>query len=392
MNAVWTVLAKEWVENIRARRTLFSAILFGPLLGPLLFAVIINISSSRAEKQAEEALQLPVVGAENAPNLIAFLRQQSVEIEPPPDDPEAAVRGENEEVVLVIPDNFGERFVAGEAAPLTLIRDRSQRESGAKVTRVRDLLRRYGARIGALRLQARGVAPGIMQPLMIAERDLSTAQSRGAEVLAMVPYFLMLGLFVGSMYLAIDTTAGERERKTLEPLLVNPPARWQLALGKLGATTAFALLSLVITVIAFAVAIRYIDLESRGVLLTLSPSTGIKLFFIVAPVALLAAGLQTIVAAFARSFREAQTYVSMVIFVPMVPSLALMLLPLKGSVWMYATPILGQNLLIERLLRGQSLNSVNVAVATLATIGVALLLIWIATRLYYRERFAFSST
>ena len=210
--------------------------------------------------------------------------------------------------------------------------------------------------------------------------------------MSMVPYFLMLGLFVGSMYLAIDTTAGERERKTLEPLLINPPPRWQLAAGKLAATTAYALISLVISIVAFAIALRFIDLESQGITLSMSTPTAVKLFFIVAPVAFFAAALQTIVAAFARSFREAQTYVSMVIFVPMVPSLALMLLPIKGTLWMFATPILGQNLLIEKLLRGQTLDSLNVAVAAIATTAAALILSWIAARLYYRETFAFTST
>ena len=392
MSALWTVFVKECVENFRARRTLMSAILFGPLLGPVLFAVIMNITVGRAEDRAEEQLELPIVGAEYAPNLVNFLSQHSVVIEPPPEDPEASIRDETEEVVLVIPENFGDYFTRGEPASLTLIRDRTQRESGTKVDRVRNILLAYGNQVGVLRLQARGVSPTVVRPILLAERDLSTANSRGAQVLSMVPYFLMIGLFVGSMYLAIDTTAGERERQTLEPLLVNPPPRWQIAAGKLAATTGFALMSLVISIFAFAVAVRFIDLDAQGITLQLSFVTGIKLFFVVAPVAFFAAALQTIVAAFARSFREAQTYVSMVIFVPMVPSLALMLLPIKSELWMSATPILGQNLLIERLLRGQALDSLDVVVAAVATSAAALLLCLIAARLYYREQFAFAST
>ncbi len=392
MNAFRTIFVKECVENLRAKRTLASALIFGPLLGPFLLAIMINVMTGRAEDRAEETLEVPVVGAEHAPNLVTFMKQQGVVIEPAPDDPEAAVKSETEEVVVSIPADYGERFRRSEPAPVTLIIDQSQRESSTKVARVRQVIQSYGSQIGSLRLQARGISPTVVRAVSVSERDLSTPTSRGARIMSMVPYFLMIGLFVGSMYLAIDTTAGERERQTLESLLINPPPRWQVAAGKLAATTAFALASLIITIIAFSVALGFIDLEGQGVSLSMSTATAIKLFWIVLPVAFLAASLQTIVAAFARSFREAQTYVSMLIFVPMVPSLALMLLPLKPELWMMATPILGQNLLIERLLRGMAIDPLNLIVACVATTLAAVALSVIAARLYYREQFAFAST
>ena len=161
MSAVFTVFKKEFVENLRARRTLLSALLFGPLLGPAMLAVILNVTSGRAEERAEEKLELPVVGAEHAPNLVEYLKRQGVEIESAPDDAEAVVRDETEEVVLSIPEAFGEAFTSGEPATVTLIRDRSQRESGTKVRRVERLLEAYSGQIGALRLQARGVSPAV---------------------------------------------------------------------------------------------------------------------------------------------------------------------------------------------------------------------------------------
>ena len=109
----------------------------------------------------------------------------------------------------------------------------------------------YGAQIGQLSLQLRGVSPTIRSPIMVKDVDLSTPQSRGMLVMIMLPYVLMITAFTGGMHLAIDTTAGEKERKSLEPLLINPVPRWQIMLGKMSATATYAFASLVLTLVAF---------------------------------------------------------------------------------------------------------------------------------------------
>lgn len=391
MSTIVTVFLKEVRENFRDRRALTSSLVFGPLFGPIVFSLLIGMIVRQEQERAEERLELPVIGAEHAPNLVDFLERSGVEIAEAPEDPETAIRSQERDVILEVGAQYAEQLRSGQPAEVTLIVDKSRRESETDIRRVKSLLAAYGGQIGALRLQARGVNPMVVRAIQVSEQDLSTPQSRGALLMTMLPYFVMLSVFIGGMHLAIDTTAGERERSSLEPLLVNPSPRWQIMAGKLLATLSFALISLAITLVAFSISMRFIPLEAEGLSLTLDPSTGFMIFLLVAPVALLASALQTIVASFSKSFREAQTYLSFLMFVPMVPSLAMFVLTWKASAKLSAVPILGQNLLIERMMRGEGAPLDMVSISVVCTVAVGLVLALIAARLYDNERIAFAS-
>lgn len=392
MRGLKVVFAKEIRESFRDRRSVTSALVMGPLLGPALFAAMMVGILGMEQQRAEETLEVPVVGAENAPNLVDWMRQQGTKISEAPDDPEQAVKDNDETMVLVIPDGFGDRLTSAEPAVVEIIFDRSRRESETYVSRLRSQVDRYGRTVGALRLQARGVNPNIARAVVAKDRDISTPESRGALVLGMMPYFVMFALFMGGMYLAIDTTAGERERQSLEPLLLNPVPRGEIMAGKLAATIVFALLSLALTVAAFAVAMGFVPVAEMGLGLALDVSTCLAMFAVTAPMALVAGGLQTIVAAFAKSFREAQTYLSFLLFVPMLPTLALFVLPVKAKLWMMAIPILSQSLLIQQLVRNEALDAMDVGVSAVTTLVLGVLLALVAARLYHNERLAFSAS
>ena len=385
------MFCKEALENLRDRRSVISALLFGPLFGPVLFVALIIVMTEIESERAEQRLVLPIVGSEHAPNLVRYLGQQGVIAAPAPSDPEASVREHEEDLVLIIPDYFGKQFKQAQPAMVTLVLDRSRQAAMTKVKRISALLERYGAQIGAQRLQARGIDPGVVRAIYIEQRDLSTAESRSATVLAMLPYFVMMALFIGGMYLAIDTTAGERERGSIEALLITPPARWALMTGKLCATTAFALLSLALTLLMFSLSVAFIPTENLGIEIALDWDKCMLLFLITAPVALLAAATQTIIAAFSRGFREAQTYISLLVFIPLLPSLMQMLAPVKPELWMFTIPIFSQNLLIEQALRGESMDTMEIILALLMTSALGLGLAWIAARLYRREQLLYSS-
>ncbi|TDJ33716.1 MAG: ABC transporter permease [Gammaproteobacteria bacterium] len=388
MNArgAWVVFRKEVTENLRDRRAVMSALLYGPLIGPLMFAGMMTMVLKVQEERAEAPLEIPVAGQDNAPNLITFLRQQGAQIQPAPADAEAAVRAQDEEVVLVIPETFAEQFRAGEPATVRLILDESRRESGTKIRRVTTLLDAYSRQIGLLRLQARGVNPAITRALAVEEVDLSTAESRSVIILGMLPYFVMLALFVGGMYLAIDTTAGEKERGSMEPLLINPVSRGAIMSGKLAATVVFSLASLMLTLVAFAFSLGWVPADSLGISIDLSATKVIALFLIVAPVALLASGLQTIIASFAKGFREAQTYLSILMLVPMIPVVVLLIMPVKAKTWMMTVPILSQTMLIEKVVRGELIPTVDIAISVLCTTALGLIFAVLAARLYDREQ------
>ena len=385
------VFLKEVRENLRDRRTVINTLLTGPLLAPAIFVLIINATISRELDKAERPLPVPVIGAANAPNLIAALKQQNIEIKDAPADPERAVRDMDADLVLRIPPEFGESWRRGEPAQVELIYDASRREAQTSVGRLRGALESYSQRTGAMRLLARGLSPGVIRPYVVADRDQSTAQTRSGTLFAMLPYFFILGAFIGGMALAIDTTAGERERQSLEPLLVNPVSRSQLLVGKLLATSLFALTSVLLGILAFSVVGRFLPTERLGMSLEIGFHFGWTVLLVMLPLVVLIATLQTLAAAFAKSFREAQTYLSLLMFVPAVPTMMLSLFPVKTETWMYAVPLMGQQITITRLMRGDAVAPFELALCFACTALAALFVYLLTVTIYRGERLAIST-
>ncbi len=389
--AFLTVFLKEVRENLRDRRTLISAFLTGPLLGPLLLVLLLNITLTRELDKAEKPLPLPVIGAEYAPNLIAALKAGGVVPKPPLANPEQAVRRQDADVVLRIDADYGKAWRAGEPVQVELIYDSSQRDAATAVARVAHLLESYAREQGAMRLLARGLSPNTAWPLKVARRDQATPQSRAVLMFAMLPYFFVITIFMGGMYLAIDLTAGERERQSLEPLFANPVPRWKILAGKLAAICAFSTASLVITLLAFAAVGRFIPAEKLGMELDLGLHFGGFVLLLMLPLVVLLAALQSMVAAFAKSYREAQTYLSLLMLVPIIPSLVLAILPIKPQPWMYAVPLLGQNLGIMQLLRGAGISALQLGLCLGGSLAAAVLAVGVTVQLYRSEQLAISS-
>ncbi len=385
------VYLKELLDNFRDRRVILNTLILGPLMGPVIFAVMISFMTRQATERMEAPLELPVIGAEHAPSLVGFLERQGVIITAPPEDPEAAVRQEIEEVILRLGPEFAEAWESGHPAPVELIADLSLRYSGTTISRVRGYLNAWSGQVSQLRLQLRGVHPDLTRPINVQVTDLSTPESRGGMVLAFLPYFILITVFMGSMHMAIDTTAGERERKSLEPLLINPLPRWQIMAGKLAATTSFALMTLALGLVAFVVAMGFLPVADMDIALNLDLRVAAWAFILCAPAALLAAALLTILAAFAKSFREAQSYMGLVILVPMIPSFWILIDPTRTETWMTMVPLLSQNVLILDLVRGEAVNLAWFGLSILTTGLAALVLATIAGTLYNRPNLIFTS-
>ena len=390
-NAFFVVMMKEVIENLRDTRTLMSSIVTGALLGPVLFVVMINVVVGMQQDKAQSTLKMAVQNIAGANSFKAYLQQQGVELIEVGGDAEEVIRSKEHDAVLRIGEGYAESFASGVPAKVELYYDRSAKgAANVTVRRIRGLVNQYSESIGATRLQLRGINPSITKAVMIENHDISTSQSRGAQMMAFLPYILMLGLFMGSTYLAIDTTAGEKERNSLEPLLLNPAKRSKILSGKLAATFLFGTLTLVLTLVAFVVSKGFLPMEELGMKLVLGLKQVAILLLVLLPVALLASALQTIVATFSKTFREAQTYVNLLIFIPMIPSIALMILPIKEKLWMMAVPILGQNVIINQLIRGETITALGLILVVFSTLIVGLLLAWVAVRLYNRESLLFS--
>jgi sodium transport system permease protein len=384
------VFSKEVRDNLRDRRSIFSS-LMSSLIGPvIILAMIVILGKSLFKEVSEKPLPLPVVGAENAPSLVHYLEQNNVEVLSPPNDPESEVRNGNLDVVLVIPDTYGEDFSSGFPASVQIIYDSSRQSAIPAVERARSAIRSYEGQISSLRLMARGINPGVADAIAMETLDVATPQSQVLIFLNMMPYFVVLVVFVGGMYVIIDTTAGERERGSLEPLLIIPIPRWSVVLGKLGAAVPFATFAVFLTLAAFGLTFNFFPLEDYvGIQLTIDVVALAGIFLIALPMILLASALQMIVATFTRSFKEAQTYVAFLPLIPALPGIGLAFLPVKANIWIMLIPTFGQQLLINQLMRGEPVNLFYAAVNTLGTIAVAGILTIVAIKLYQREQILF---
>jgi sodium transport system permease protein len=388
MRTFWSVFSKEVIDNFRDRRTMLSALLMGPLFGPMLFAFVINLSIERSLSAVDETMQLPVIGRQHAPQLMEYLRSQNIDVVDGPADRDAAidaVKTGTHDVIVFVPEDFGEQLRAGLPARVEVFSDQANSQAERDARRARQALGGYSQELAAMRLVARGVSPLIMRPINVDDVDVSTPSGRSAMLLGMMSYFFIFALLMGGMYLAIDTTAGERERGSLEPLLALPVTREKLMLGKIAATCVFMAMSLLLSLCSFFVAIKFMPLQQLGMTPNFGPAVVAAAFFVLSPFILLGAAVMTLVASFTKSYKEAQTWLSIVLIAPTLPILVVSILTLRPRVEFMFVPSLSQHLLLVDMIKNEPLDMLNVAISALSTLAAGIVLTWICARLYRRE-------
>jgi sodium transport system permease protein len=386
VNRVLAVFLKELVDGLRDKRSMLSLFLF-PLLGPVMASVI--MAQTAEQIGVSDRLVLPVIGSENAPALIAYLKRQGVRVVAPPNDHIAALRDGDVDLVLIIPAEYGARFRAGQTATVQLIVDESRTETMAAIDRIGALVQAHSRTIGSLRLLARGVSPDLASPVELERVDLSTPKRRAAIFLSLIPMFALIASFLGGMYIATDTTAGERERGSLEPLLITPVGRHALVLGKWFTVLLFSMSNVVLTLACTLASLQLIPTEHLGINLALGAGDVARLLLAVLPLTMLVAASQILLSSFARTFKEAQTYLSLMVFIPMLPAVLTMLNPLDGEPWMMFMPVLAQQLIMVDVIKGVAVPPLAFVLAALSSLIGALVCMRIAAALFRREHIIF---
>jgi sodium transport system permease protein len=388
MRALFTVFAKEFLENLRDRRTLVSALLFGPLFGPLLFGLMVSRMVNQSVALSDEPLKLTISGSEFAPGLTRYLEAQGVKLTRAnlsENEARAAVRGGTAQVVLIIPKEYAPRFTAAIPAPVLLVADSADSQTRKSADRARVILGGYASSIAQLRLQIRGVSPLLAVPVAVNDVDVATPTGRAVVVLGFMTYFVLFAVLMGGLYLAIDSTAGERERGSLEALLSLPVARSSLVGGKILATCAYMCISLALSLAAFVCVFRFVPLERLGMSANLEWRTALIFFAICLPFVPLGAALMTFVASFTRSYREAQTYLTAVLLVPTLPIAFASIYSLKTQSALMFIPSLSQHLLMTSVLKDEAVSALDVWVSAAASLAVALVLMVFTARHWRRE-------
>lgn len=388
LSVLWVVVRKELRDIARDRRTLALLLLVLPLLNLMLIPAMGLLAENRFKSEAEKRLEVAVIGAEHAPNLIAYLRSLGIEAVEPPSDLEAAIARQDLDVALEIGADFAHDWHAGRPAKVEIVSDDSRPNTERLTTRLRTALTGYHEQVAMLRLMARGIDPAVARPIAVASRNLASEEARRGRILSFVlPYILILLSFIGGSNLIIDATAGERERQSLEPLLATPVPRGAVVSGKIVAACAICLLSLLLTLVALKLssqtsdAARSLDFEFPAIA---------RILLVLIPLMLIANSLLTLLAATARNVKEAHTHMAWLIVLPVVPNFILMANPVKSQLWQYAVPFLAQNQLLQKIIRADVIDGSTWGVYLGSSLTLSALLWFGAVRRYQQEKLAVS--
>ena len=381
------VIRKELRDWSRDRRSIITVVV-SSLLSPALIFFLFNSQANR--QRSVEDVTIPVVGAANAPAFVDWLRQQpGVTVTDGPSDPEEAVRTRREDAIVVIPGNFAKNFSASKPAQIRLVADSSSQNSRPKVQRVRGVLQRYNGEIASLRLIARGISPAVATAVQVEDIEVSSSQQRAAQILGFIPLFVMISAFVGAMAITTDSTAGERERGSFEALLVNPAPRVAIAAGKWLAGTLTAVLTVLATAALLFAMFKQLPLQDLGIRFRLGSPELIRTLAVVLPLCPLIVAIQMYVATFAKSFKEAQSYLSFLMMAQMVPGMMATMNTLSTKAWMYYVPWIGQQSLLIDVLGNKPISPVVFVVVGVVNLALAVAVLNATSGLLHRERIIF---
>jgi sodium transport system permease protein len=385
--AFLTVFLKEMRDGLRDRRTALMVLVAAILTGPVTLVLVVHFVSGLEEKAS--VLEVRIHGAERAPAFVNFLQRNNVKIEAAPDDYEQRIRAGKLDAVIVVPDDFEERWLSGDGARMEVMYDDSRTDSGPGTRQAERLLQAFNRETGMLRMMARGVSPDLATPVKVDRVNTATPRQKGAFLLFLIPMFALLSPLLGGMTLAIDSTAGERERGSLEPLLGNPVALSQIVIGKWLAAWTFATLVAFLTLAGFATAAALYAERKLAALMAFGAPELLGFVAMVVPFAAMTAALQMLICTYGRSYREAQTYVSYlataVSFVPVV----VLFTGLKDERWQLAVPVLGQQAVLSRIVRGDAFGLVDWAIPSLTALAIAVACVALVARLLGEERIVF---
>jgi sodium transport system permease protein len=379
--AAWVVYCKELLDALRDRRTLVMVLLSSVAVGPVVLMLVSNLVAG-IEKRAE-ARELVVVGIEHAPTLRNFLDRQTYAVRAAPPGYEQALRDSKlGDPVLVVPATFEADLARGEPPLLELVSSAGNQRAQTGTGPVLRLLRAFNQEQATLRLAVRGVAPALLEAARVEERDLADPATRSAQLATMVPFFVLMAVLYGALHAALDTTAGERERGSLEPLLMNPVARMALVLGKWGAVSSVGMLIAVLSCLSFLPGQWLLRSEALAAMFRFGVGEALAFIGLLLPLAGALAALLMAIAIRCKSFKEAQANATVVL-------LAVSMLPLvtvfnqEGTApWHFWVPALAQTTLMGQVLKGESLAWGDLGTATAACAALALVgLLYVARTL-----------
>ncbi len=388
MNKFATIVKKECKDNLRDRRALFSA-LAPAFFAPIFLVGMITFMLDKLRGDSDDPIEFSVIGADHAPGLMNHISSQNTNFKrlTTGESAQNMVKSGEEKIVLVFKKDYQERFSQGQQNTVKIVYEGGSISDTLKhVTLLKGLINQYSNRTGLLRLQVRGVDPNIISPIRVTDLDVATPAAKALSILLYLPYLIIVTIFIGGLPLAIDTTAGEKERGSLEPLLVQPIDRSVLLYGKMAAISLFSGLSLILLLVILNFLIPFIPFSDLGLDLEIDAMQYLIMFVICIPIILFSSALLTVVGSFTKTFKEAQTYLSLMIVLPTLPIIIAQLMNAETSLLIMPIPSLAQSTLITDIIEQGELNWLHAMISIISTTFYGWLLARLAIYLYSREQ------
>lgn len=376
----WQIVwQKELRDAVRDKRSVLAAMsyaFFGPLLMAVAFFFLINQLTDPAD------VEISIDGAEYAPELVSHLEQHGVVQRQDP-WPKTVTP-----ITVEIPANWAKDIARAKPATLILRADWSAKKQQSDVKRVERAIKSYSAQLTHYRLLLRGIDPRTINPIDLQQQDLATPGSKTALLMGSVLVFILLSVFWSGMNVAIDISAGERERNSLEFLLSQPLSTQAIVWGKTLTASTFALFGALLSLVLIPLIFTYVPLHQIGMSVNFTPMMMLVMFLLLVPLALLATTLQLFVSFRAKNFKEAQTYISFLLIIPMAASFGVEFARLKTPI-LYYLPMTGQHQAFLSLIRGEAVNWLGTTVSAVATVVTAALLAWLISKMLRSEKTVF---
>jgi|GEM_PF-398996 len=387
------VLRKELKDALRDKRALRMAFLppiyfVAIFVGLVIFAV--NIAN---DKKIAGVSSIPVYveGEQNLPELVAWLREQGADIKPIQSGAFQQVKDKKIDFALILSDEAKQKRAKGESAPVWLVYDGANQKLSSSIGFVRSQIYVWGSRVGAVNLMARGIAPDVGNPIQLREENIADEQKMSVYLLASVPLTLLLAAFIGSVGFSADMTAGERERRSLESLLITPAATFSIYLGKWLTSILLTIVILIIQLALLAIAFRFLPFNQLGLRVDVDFVDLIKIFWVLLPVVFFAVALQLSLSIFAKSFKDAQSLVAALVFIPMLLNLYTMFNPGVFYEWWLWVPVLGQAVVIKEILLGGTIVAFAFWKFWLVAITITVAAFWLGIKQLRRPKIIYGS-
>lgn len=360
------LLQKEWLEAIRDRRAIMLTLLMG-LLGPIMIVVIFYILDEEFSEPSNTRVN--IIGAEHAPTLYQFLSTNGFE-----HDALASIS-------IIIDERFPEQLAEAKPAKVIIRGNMSNQNNSSTASQIESTVRRFSQRIEQGRLVARGIDPSILNVVEIQRQDTANPSQSGAILMESMMHLFIMTLFIGGMSFVIDSSAGERERHSLELLLMQPVSPLQVILSKALVAWALAYSTFLITLLGIILVFRFMTLASLGLNVELHTIDALHVLIQFAPLALLAVLFEYVMAFRAKSFKEAQSYMSLIIFIPIGIAMWAQFSNSEAA-WLQWMPVLGQQHILNQAFQGEAAQLTSSLGAFGITTGLsAVLLMYLARTL-----------